>query len=227
VKHPTVVSYIRVSTVRQGASGLGLEGQRAAVDAYCKAHGVTVVREFMEVESGRNNDRAVLREAIAFAKRSHCRLLIAKLDRLARNVAFIANLMDSDVDFIACDLPEATRLLLHVMAAVAEAEAKAISDRTITALAAAKARGTSLGAMNPASRNLTREGVLKGSAAGAAAMADIARDFYSDVEPMIRRLRAERLSLAAIAKRLNDEGYLLRSGKAWTSVQVGRILGRA
>lgn len=138
------VSYIRVSTQRQGSSGLGLSAQRSAVQQFCKQHGSTMVREFREVESGRNNDRAVLHEAIAYAKRAKATLLIAKLDRLARNVAFIANLMESGIEFRACDVPEANRLLLHIMAAVAEAEAKAISDRTRVALQAAKERGRRL-----------------------------------------------------------------------------------
>ncbi|MGA7247867.1 MAG: recombinase family protein, partial [Candidatus Cybelea sp.] len=135
------VSYLRVSTQRQGASGLGVEAQRSAVEAFCRSHGYRIVEEFVEIESGRKSDRPVLRDALARAKSSHSTLVIAKLDRLARNVAFIANLMESGVEFRACDMPEANGLLLHVMAAVAEQEARAISERTRNALAAAKARG--------------------------------------------------------------------------------------
>jgi DNA invertase Pin-like site-specific DNA recombinase len=164
-----IVSYVRVSTQRQGASGLGLEAQRAAVDAYCKQHGVKVGREFQEIESGRNDERAVLREAIAYAKRTRSKLVIGKLDRLARSVSFISNVMESGVDFAACDVPEANRLLLHIMAAVAENEARAISDRTVQALAAAKARGTPLGATNPKSRNMTPAVMEQGRALGAKA----------------------------------------------------------
>jgi DNA invertase Pin-like site-specific DNA recombinase len=134
--------------------------------------------------------------------------------------------MDNDIDFTACDLPEANRLLLHVMAAVGEAEAKAIRDRTIAALAAAKASGVPLGAMNPKSRNLTRDAALRGAAAGAAATAAAAREFYADVQPIIKKLRGEGHSLAGVAQRLNDLGYRLRSGKPWTPVQVGRLLNR-
>ncbi len=184
------------------------------------------MREFKEIESGRNDDRAVLRAAIAFAKRTHAKLLIAKLDRLARSVAFIANLMDADVDFTACDLPEANRLLLHVMAAVAEAEARAISDRTITALSSAKARGVALGATNPASRNLTPAASAKGRAAGVATIVQRAADAYAEVAPTIVALRAEGLSLAEIAKRLRADGHSLRSGKPFSPVQVQRILDR-
>ncbi len=102
-----IVAYIRVSTVRQGASGLGLDAQRSAVAGYCKAHNATVLKEFQEIESGKSDDRQALRDAIALAKRSKAVLVIAKLDRLARSMSFIANLMDSDVEFAACDLPEA------------------------------------------------------------------------------------------------------------------------
>ncbi len=217
------VSYLRVSTQRQGASGLGLEAQRAAVKEFCRQHGMVLSREFCEVESGKRNDRPVLREALAYAKRTKTVLLIAKLDRLARNVAFIANLMDSGVDFRACDLPEANRLLLHIMAAVAEAEAKAISDRTIAALQAAKERGTPLGALNPASRNLTPEAVRK----GAQATARRAREASATILPIIRDLRTKGHTLATIAERLNQDGYRTQTGAQFSAVQVKRVLDRA
>lgn len=204
-----------------------MEAQRAAVAAYCKSHGAHVLREFKEVESGRNNDRAVLREAIAYAKRSRAKLVIGKLDRLARNVAFIANLMESGIEFAACDVPEANRLLLHIMAAVAEAEAKAISDRTVAALAAAKARGTPLGAANPRSRNLTTEAMRRGRARGAASTKAKAEEFYADMLPVIAELRDDGLTLAEVAEELTQAGYRLRSGKAWNAMQVSRVLARA
>jgi DNA invertase Pin-like site-specific DNA recombinase len=217
------VSYLRVSTQRQGASGLGLEAQRSAVADFCKAHGMRVVREFQEIESGKRNDRPILREAIAYAKQAKKTLLIAKLDRLARNVHFISGLMESGVDFRACDLPEANRLLLHVMAAVAEAEAKAISDRTIAALRAAKERGTPLGAMNPASRNLTQEAATR----GAQATAERARKSYATVLPLIQELRAQHHSLARLASTLNEKGFRTQTGAAFTAVQVKRVIDRA
>ena len=222
-----VISYIRVSTQRQGASGLGLEGQRAAVNAFCAAHGVRVLREYQDVESGRHDGREGLKSAIAHARRAKATLLIAKLDRLARNVAFVANLMESDVEFTACDLPSANRLLLHVMAAVAEAEAKAISDRTIAALTAAKARGKALGATNPRSRNLSAQSMSEGRKQGSVAMASAARSFYADVVPEIKRMRSEGKSFAAIASDLNASGFTLRSGKPWNPVQIKRVLDKA
>ncbi len=219
-----VVSYVRVSTQRQGASGLGLDAQREAISQYCERHGASLLREFPEVESGRNNERPVLREAIAFAKRSRCKLVIGKLDRLARNVSFIANLMDSNIDFAACDIPEANRLLLHIMAAVAEAEARAISDRTISALAAAKARGKALGAMNPKSRNLSSDAMARGRRIGSRSTALKARKSYADITPVIQRLRDEGLSLSSIADRLNADGQSTRLGGRWRAAQVARVL---
>lgn len=215
-----VVSYVRVSTARQGASGLGLDAQRAAIDAYCKRTGGTVAREFVEVESGRNNERTALRQAIALAKKTGSKLVIGKLDRLARNVHFISGLMEANIDFVACDVPEANRLLLHIMAAVAENEAKAISDRTIAALQQAKARGTALGAANPRSRNLTDAA----RAAGARSTQAKARAAYAAVIPAIAKLRASGASLAQIADQLNAEGHETRSGKPWSAMQVRRVL---
>lgn len=138
------VTYLRVSTERQGQSGLGLEAQRTAIATYVLGRG-EVVAEFVEVESGKRADRPELARALAEAKRSGAVLLIAKLDRLARNVAFIANLLESGVKVTAADMPEANRFVLHVLAAVAEQEGRVISERTKAALAAAKVRGVKLG----------------------------------------------------------------------------------
>jgi DNA invertase Pin-like site-specific DNA recombinase len=221
------VSYVRVSTQRQGASGLGLSAQRSAVQQFCKQHGMTLVHEFREVESGRKNDRAVLREALAYAKRAKATLLIAKLDRLARNVAFIANLMESGVEFRACDVPEANRLLLHIMAAVAEAEAKAISERTRAALRAGKAAGKKYGAQNPRSRNLTPVAMRMGRKRGAEATAERAREFYAEVTPKVLSMRARGLTLAAIADELNSQGFRTQNGAHFSAVHVKRLLERA
>jgi len=216
-----VVSYVRVSTVRQGASGLGLEAQRAAIDAYCQQHGATVAREYREVESGKRSDRPELAAAITHAKCAGTKLVIGKLDRLARNVHFISGLMESGIDFVACDIPEANPLLLHIMAAVAENEAKAISDRTIAALQQAKARGTPLGATNPNSRNLTDEA----RAAGTRSTHENAIKAYAEHAPTIVEMRSNGSSLAQIAKTLNDGGNTTRNGNRWNPVQVSRVLG--
>lgn len=214
-----MVAYYRVSTKKQGDSGLGLEAQVSAVAAHVAANGCDLIAAYTEVESGKKNDRPELARAIAHAKRSKATLVIAKLDRLARNVAFVANLMESGVDFVACDNPHANRLTVHILAAVAEAEALAISARTKAALAAAKARGTKLG-----TNNLTREGTLKGSAAGVAAIRAKKTAAYADLVPAVREMAAGGLSLRAIAARLNDDGHSTRSGKHWNAMQVSRVL---
>ena len=135
------VAYYRVSTERQGQSGLGLEVQENAVLEYLNGGGWKLVGRFVEVESGKRNDRPELAKALAACRRLGATLVIAKLDRLARNVAFVANLMESGVEFVAYDFPQANRLTIHILAAVAEHEREMISQRTKAALAAAKARG--------------------------------------------------------------------------------------
>ena len=125
-----IVGYVRVSTAGQGALGLGLEAQQAAIDGYAAQHGASVSRLYVEVESGRKVDRAELAKALVHAKRSRATLVVAKLDRLGRNVAFLSALMEAKVDFVAVDNPAANKLTLHILAAVAEAEAEAISART-------------------------------------------------------------------------------------------------
>jgi DNA invertase Pin-like site-specific DNA recombinase len=220
-----VTAYLRVSTARQGQSGLGIEGQRVAIEGYCASTGSKVGREFVEVESGKRSDRAVLRDALAYAKRTRTRLVIGKLDRLARNVAFIANLMESDVEFVALDIPGANRLLLHVMASVAEAEGRAISERTVTALRAAKARGVKLGASDPRSRNLTAEAAAIGSPLGGRAMRDKARAHYAEAIPVVAGLRASGASFASVAAKMNADGYLSQSGKQWTPMTAKRVAG--
>ena len=135
------VGYARVSTAKQGRSGLGLEAQETAIAAHLRASDELLTPIYVETESGKDNDRPELAKALAKAKRAGATLIVAKLDRLSRNVAFIAQLMESGVRFVACDMPEANELTLHIMAAVAQAERKAISRRTKEALAASKARG--------------------------------------------------------------------------------------
>src|ERR1700693_2553841 len=144
------VSYLRVSTDKQGHSGLRIEAQRKAVDDYLNGGRWTLLKEYVEIESGKRNDRPQLLAALAHAKATGATIVIAKLDRLARNVAFISNLMESGVEFVAVDMPLANRLTVHILAAVAEHERELISQRTKAALAAAKARGTKLGNPNGA-----------------------------------------------------------------------------
>jgi DNA invertase Pin-like site-specific DNA recombinase len=217
-----LVTYIRVSTQKQGASGLGLEGQTAAVEAYARGQGAEIVRTFREVESGKRADRPELVKALALAKRAGATLVVAKLDRLARNVAFLSRLMESGVDFVACDQPNANRLTVHILAAVAEDESKRISERTKAALAAYKARGGTLG-----TDNLTADGRAKGAKRAGEVVRALAQAEYADLLPTIKGLRAGLASLREIAARLNADGHTTRRGKPWTAVQVLRVLDRA
>lgn len=221
-----IIGYVRVSTAEQGASGLGMEGQEAAIYAYAKSHAAGVIRVYMEVESGRKSDRPELAKALAHAKRSKATLVVAKLDRLARNVAFLSRLMESKVDFVAVDNAAANKLTLHILAAVAEAEAEAISARTKAALAAYKARGGKLGGALPQCRNLTQEARQQGAKAAGVAIKAKAAEAYADLAPTIAELRGDGLTLVAIAEELNQQGHTTRKGKSWNHVQVGRVLKR-
>jgi DNA invertase Pin-like site-specific DNA recombinase len=205
------VSYYRVSTTKQGASGLGLDAQRASVIAHVK--GEPILAEFVEVESGRKDDRPKLVEAMSYAKKHKAVLCIAKLDRLARDVHFISGLMKSKVEFEACDMPQANKFTVHVMAAMAEHEAEMISTRTKQALAAAKARGTVLGGVRHD---------LGTARAVQTANADARR---SNVLPIIESIRAAGVTtLKGIASALNARGVKTARGGEWTATQVSRVI---
>ena len=182
-----LVAYYRVSTRRQARSGLGLEAQQAAVLAFQARSGVEVLTSFTEVETGRRSDRPELAKAIAHAKRAGATLVVAKLDRLARNVAFTSALMESGVDFLACDNPHANRLTIHILAAVAEDEARRISERTKAALAAAKRRGVKLGAARPECRNLTNHARANGAKAAGRTVKQQADEALHRSENLSRR----------------------------------------
>lgn len=205
------VAYYRVSTARQGMSGLGLEAQRAATSAYLTANGGNLLAEITEVESGKKNRRPELKAAIEMCRKTGSTLLIAKLDRLARNVAFIANLLESGVRFVAVDMPNADRFMLHVYAAMAEEEGRRISERTKAALASAKLRGVRLGKNGKMLAN------LNASAADARARA---------VGPDILRLHdQDGLSYRAIAEVLNRRPGGESSAR-WHSTSVYRMATR-
>ena len=209
------IAYFRVSTDRQGKSGLGLDAQREAVMNYLNGGRWTLVGEFTEVESGKRADRPELGNALAACKKQKAKLVIAKLDRLSRNLAFIAALMESGVEFVAVDNPHATKLTIHILAAVAEHERDLISERTKAALQAAKARGKVLG-----SKNIAEVGKL-----GAAAVKANARRFAANVQPIIKEImRAGATSHNAIAQKLNERNVKTARGGRWTHVQVGAIL---
>ncbi|WP_263382257.1 recombinase family protein [Granulicella arctica] len=218
------ISYLRVSTARQGASGLGLEAQREAVSRYLNGGSWTLVQEVMEVESGKLNDRPAIAEALRLCRLHKATLVIAKLDRLARNVHFISSLMESGVDFVACDFPEANRLTVHILAAVAEHEAAMISVRTKAALKAAKVRGSVLGGQR-GSLNRMRGMAEKGTRASAVVRSCIASKRIKDLVPVIEDLRRKRAtSLRALAQGLNDLGLTTSRGGQWTATQVQRTL---
>jgi len=182
IRPPRLVAYERVSTTRQGRSGLGLDAQRAAIEAFARGREAVVIGRFTEVESGGKNVRPELAKALDLARLTGSALVIARLDRLSRNAAFLLTLRDSGVGFLACDMPEANDLTVGIMALVAQAEREAISLRTREALAAARARGVRLGNPNGAAA-LRRAG--KGTAALRAAVAANADAFAQDLAPLI------------------------------------------
>ena len=172
------VAYFRVSTDRQGKSGLGLEAQRKSVLDFLDGGRWSLVAEFTEVESGKRSDRPQLAKALDACRRQKAKLVIAKLDRLSRNLAFIATLMESGVEFVAVDNPHANKLTVHILAAVAQHEREMISERTKAALKAARARGTRLG--NPRLDEAAKRGT--------AALKANARRFAANVLPIIREI---------------------------------------
>ena len=214
------VAYFRVSTAKQGASGLGLEAQREAVRQHLGYDDSCIVAELTEVESGKRNDRPKLAEALALCRVHKATLLIAKLDRLARNVHFISGLMESKVDFIAVDMPLANRLTIHVLAAVAEHEAEAISTRTKAALAAAKARGVKLGG----DRGKIASQARLGAKASASVRQAKASAFTRDLLPTIQSLRESGASLRSIAGDLNERRIPTLGDRLWYANSVRRLL---
>jgi len=211
------VAYFRVSTDKQGRSGLGFEAQRHAVDQFLNGGSWSLIGEFTEVESGKRNKRPELEKALAVCKRQKAKLVIAKLDRLSRNLAFIATLMDSGVEFVAVDNPHANKLTVHILAAVAQHEREMIAQRTKDALQAAKARGVVLG--NPKLDTVRDRAV-------ASVKADADR-FAKNVAPIIREIQSTGVaSHRGIARSLNSRGIATARGGDWTAVQVGSILRR-
>lgn len=215
------VTYTRVSTPRQGRSGLGLEAQQKAVSDYLAAHNGQVIAEYREIESGKVNERPQLQAALKRCRQSRATLLVAKLDRLSRSAAFLLSLRDSGVKFICADLPDANELTIGVLAAVAQHEREAISARTTAALAAAKARGVRLGnphlsAGNAATAAVAREGL--------AAKADA---FATELGEVIEDAKAHgKRTLQALAEHLNSLSCPTPRGCAWTPTAVRRLLIR-
>jgi DNA invertase Pin-like site-specific DNA recombinase len=215
------VSYIRVSTAKQGRSGLGLEAQRHAVETFLNGGNWQVVKEFVEIESGKKADRPQLAKAFKACRVFGAKLVIAKLDRLSRDAHFLLGLEKAGVDFVAADMPHANRLTVGIMAMVADEERRMISARTKAALAAAKRRGVKLGGDHGA--RLT----AKQRAAGAAARQAQAQGRANDLTDTVKDIQASgATTLRAIADGLDDRGIPAARGGSWSATQVMRLLER-
>lgn len=218
------VAYERVSTARQGQSGLGLEAQRQAIGAFAAARNATILACFTEVESGRRADRPELAKALQLARLTGATLVISKLDRLSRNAAFLLTLRDSGVRFLACDMPEANELTIGILAIVAQAEREAISRRTKEALAAARARGTALGNPNGVE---ALEAAGKGTVALRRAVSANAAAFAAELAQVIAVIREEgHVSLRAMAAELSRRGIRTRRGGVWGVSNVRNLQAR-
>jgi DNA invertase Pin-like site-specific DNA recombinase len=202
------IAYYRVSTDKQGKSGLGLDAQRRAVADFLDGGKWELLGEFTEIESGKRADRPELQKAIAECKERRAKLIIAKLDRVSRNVAFIATLMERRVDFLCCDNPTATKFTIHILAAVAEFERDAISKRTKDALAVAKAKGKVLG---------NYERIAKAKREATAARDEAVREAIADTA---------HLSTRAAADTINRRGIKTAGGRRWHAMQVHRVRHR-
>lgn len=219
-----IVSYLRVSTRKQGNSGLGLDAQRTAIAAYAAHRHGQVINTFTEIESGKLNARPELAKALHLAKVTGATLVIAKLDRLSRNAAFLLTLRDSGVRFIAADMPDANDLTVGIMALVAQQEREAISRRTKEALTAAKARGIRLGNPNGAEA-LRRAG--RGNAASLQAIRHAADSHAQNLKPVLDALAVEGVvSLGAVAAALNERGMLTPRGGHWHKSSVRNLFHR-
>ncbi len=217
------VSYLRVSTAKQGHSGLGLEAQRKAVADYLNGGQWQLVTEVVEIESGKRSDRPKLEEALRLCRLHNATLVIAKLDRLSRDAHFLLGLEKAGVDFVAADMPSANRLTVGIMAMVADEERRMISRRTKEALAAAKARGKKLGG----NRGNLSGGGTKGHVASLATRQAKARSRASDLAPVIEELKASgAVSLRQIAAGLNAKGIRTARGGEWSAMQVQRVMER-
>lgn len=214
------ITYLRVSTQKQGESGLGLEAQRNTVKIHAQQKKADIIAEFVEVESGKKNDRPKLTEAIQYAKENNAILLIAKLDRLSRNAGFIFKLRDTGVQFECCDIPDANTLTIGIFATVAQHERERISERTRQALAAKKARGERLGKPD----NLDDSARIKGAQANK--MKAEQNEANKRAKLMAVSLRQSGKSFQQIANELNSNGFYTPTGKHWNVGSLNRLVNR-
>jgi DNA invertase Pin-like site-specific DNA recombinase len=219
-----LIGYCRVSTDKQGRSGLGLESQEEAIRSYAASIGGDLIQIYVEVESGKRGDRPILRDAIDHSQLIGAKLVIHKLDRLSRDLGFITTLQKNSVDFIVVDLPGADRFTVHIFGALAEKERSMISERTKRALEAAKRRGVRLG--NKPGVGFTPEIQQAGAVAATEARIAKADLFAARVKPVIERLQAEKLSLRCMAEKLNGMGIATPRGGKWTATAVRNVIIR-
>ena len=217
----TYVAYLRQSTKKQEISGLGIEAQREIIQKFLGQE--KPVAEYVETESGKKTDRPKLAEALALCRKTKSTLIVAKLDRLSRNVAFTSKLLESDVEIKFCDFPEANRLVLHIIASIAEYEAGLISQRTKQSLKAKKARGIQLGKPENLTNNLDRaidnsKRVIQNKAKN--------NPNNKRAVAMLKVLVEQELSLSEMARRLNEEGFITSQGKKFTAWQVSVLIKR-
>jgi len=226
-------SYYRVSTQKQEESGLGLEAQQEKAKALIAGQSGTLIREFTETETGKSSERPVLKEAIAFCRSANCTLVIARVDRLARNVAFTAALMESGLNFVCCDVPTANRLTIHILAAVAEEEARLIAERTKAALGRLKAKGVLLGSARPGhwdGKEHKRRPEYARTFQKAAL--DKKMRFYDAIAPTLLELRRKGMTMQQIVEHLNSQGHRTRptkrhpTGNPWNLATLCRVLRR-
>lgn len=217
----TYVAYLRQSTKKQEVSGLGIEAQREIIHSYLSPE--TPIAEFVETESGRHNDRPKLTEALALCRKTGSTLIVAKLDRLSRNVAFVSKLLESDVEIKFCDFPEANKLVLHIIASISEYEANLISTRTKQSLEAKKARGFALGKPENLTDNLD-----KAISNSRKTNMKKARENPNNkrAAAMLRILMKQNLSLTQMADILNSEGFVTSRGSQFTAWSVSVLLKR-
>lgn len=220
-----IVPYFRVSTKKQGDSGLGLDSQHTLVTKFQLAERCEVLAEFTEIESGKKSNRPELQKAIALCKSTGATLVVAKLDRLARNVLFTATLMESGVEFVACDMPYANRLTIHIMAAMAEDEARRISQRTKDALAELRAQGVKLGSARPGHwEGREHKRGWNGCTRKDRIIEERFRRTYKDVIPLVETLVERGETAESIAKTLNNRGLKTAKGCLWQPTSVRRVI---
>ncbi|MDC1765773.1 recombinase family protein [Bacteroides uniformis] len=215
------VAYLRQSTIKQERSGLGIEAQRDIISSFVK-EGV-ILAEYVETESGRKSDRPKLQEALAMCRKTNSILIVAKLDRLSRNVAFTSKLLESDVEIIFCDFPQANRLILHIISSIAEYEANLISQRTRQSLKAKKERGVKLGKSENL-MNKHNEAVARSNQTNRIKAKNNANNMRAVA--LLRSMIKEGLTISQMTKQLNEQGFVSSKGCKFQIVQVQRLIQR-